>query len=240
MKTIKILLVAFATITMTSCDTSVGSKKSLETEIDSVSYAIGLDMANQMKKNFEEVNTDLYMQGYKSGMTGADLLIEEKDIRQILTNFFQKKNNGIAAKKQDEDLKRKEFEYADVKKAGEAFLAKNKTKKGVITTKSGLQYVVLKKGKGKKPTAQSKVKIHYHGTFIDGKVFDSSVDRKKPYENAANGFVKGFSEALLLMKTGAKYKVFIPQELGYGANPRGGGIKPFMALVFEVELLEVK
>ena len=98
---------------------------------------------------------------------------------------------------------------------------------------------VLKEGKGENPIATSKLKIHYHGTLIDGTVFDSSVDKKQPYDSNANQFIKGFTEGLLLMNKGAKYKLFIPQELAYGATPRPGKIKPFAAIVFEVELLDI-
>ena len=108
-----------------------------------------------------------------------------------------------------------------------------------MTTASGLQYSVIKKGKGAKPSSNTEVKLHYHGTTIDGKVFDSSVDRSKPYELKVNQFVKGFAEGLQLMNLGAKYKFFIPQELAYGYQDKGPLIKPFSALVFEVELLDI-
>ena len=104
-----------------------------------------------------------------------------------------------------------------------------------------MQYIVLKEGTGKKLEATSNVKLHYHGMLLDGTVFDSSVEKKKPYDARANQFIKGFNEGLLLMNEGAKYKFFIPQELAYGATPRQGGkIKPYMAIIFEVELLEIK
>ena len=118
-------------------------------------------------------------------------------------------------------------------------LAVNKTKEGVVTTDSGLQYVILKSGNGEQPAPTSKIKIHYHGTTIDGQVFDSSVDRKEPMESNANQFIPGFNEGLALMNAGAKYRFFIPQDLAYGAQQRGELIKPFSALIFELELLEI-
>ena len=120
-------------------------------------------------------------------------------------------------------------------------MADNKLKDGVVTTDSGLQYIVMKKGNGPMPKRSDRVSVHYHGTLIDGTVFDSSVDRGKPSEFGVGQVVQGWIEGLQLMNVGSKYKFFVPQELGYGATPRpGGAIKPFMTLVFEVELLEIK
>ncbi|MCK5815986.1 MAG: FKBP-type peptidyl-prolyl cis-trans isomerase, partial [Flavobacteriaceae bacterium] len=146
-------------------------------------------------------------------------------------------------KKQEEKkaakLKETEEEFGEVKKGGETFLEANKTKEGVQVTESGLQYIVLKEGTGEQPTKASRVKVHYHGTLIDGTVFDSSVDRGEPTEFGVSQVIKGWTEGLQLMKVGAKYKFFIPQELAYGARP-AGKIKPYSALIFEVELLEIK
>ena len=120
------------------------------------------------------------------------------------------------------------------------FLEVNRSKEGVQTTDSGLQYIVLKEGSGDKPKAISKVKVHYHGTSLDGTVFDSSVDKGVPSEFFVNQVIKGWTEGLQLMSVGSKYKFFIPQELAYGAFPhQGSPIKPFSALIFEVELLEI-
>ena len=147
-----------------------------------------------------------------------------------------------ALKKQKEEASKKvEAEFGDTKAEGVKFLEENKTAEGVQVTPSGLQYIVLKEGNGEKPTETSTVKVHYHGTLIDGTVFDSSVDRGTPAEFPVNRVIKGWTEGLQLMSVGSKYKFFIPQELAYGAFPREGGvIKPFMPLIFEVELLEVK
>ena len=130
-------------------------------------------------------------------------------------------------------------QYEKYKREGEVFLEENKLKEGVQVTASGLQYVVLKGGNTKKPSATDNVTVHYHGTTPDGTVFDSSVDRGESASFGLNQVIKGWTEGLQLMGEGAKYKFFIPQELAYGANPRGGIIKPFMPLVFEVELLKV-
>ncbi|MCL4136524.1 UNVERIFIED_CONTAM: hypothetical protein GTU68_036805 [Idotea baltica] len=143
-------------------------------------------------------------------------------------------------KQQEAAIAKAEKEFAPLKAESEKFLAENKTKEGVVTTASGLQYVVMKKGSGEKPLATSKVLVHYHGTTIDGTVFDSSVDKGKPYDPIINQMIKGWIEGIPLMNVGSKYKFFIPSDLAYGANPRPGGpIKPFAALIFEVELLEI-
>ena len=232
MSIIKNTLAVAITATLFSCGNQVNEVKSLKTEVDSVSYAIGLNYSNQLKKGFEEVNEAVLNQGIRNGLDSTNLLIETKDIQNILKNYFQKKQE---AKKKEELAKAEVY-----KTAGVAFLEANKAKEGVKTTESGLQYIVLKEGTGKRPTTKSRVKVHYHGTTIDGTVFDSSVDKGKPAEFGVTQVIKGWTEGLQLMKEGAKYKFFIPQELAYGANPRPGVIKPFMALVFEVELLEIK
>jgi peptidylprolyl isomerase len=131
--------------------------------------------------------------------------------------------------------------YAKEKAAGDAFLAKNKQKKGVVTTASGLQYEVLKEGSGAKPTAENTVKVHYTGFSIDGKKFESSLDQGKPIEFPLNQVIKGWTEGLQLMNKGSKYKFYIPTELAYGQNPQPGGpILPGSTLIFEVELLDFK
>ena len=127
------------------------------------------------------------------------------------------------------------------KLAGEKFLEENKKNKDVLVTESGLQYIILSKGTGPKPNATSKVKVHYHGTTPYGEVFDSSVDRGEPITFGLNQVIKGWTEGVQLMPVGSKFKFFIPQELAYGANPQpGSAIKPYMPLVFEVELLEIE
>lgn len=240
MRILKNFMTATALIAMVSCNTQTVTKKELKSEVDTVSYALGLNMALQLKGNFDEMDKDLFIQGFKNGVDSTDVLLKNEELSGILSSFFQERQLAKQQKAQEESTKNAEIEFADVKKAGEDFLAANKSKDGVKTTASGLQYMVMKEGKGVKPVATSKLKIHYHGTSLEGKVFDSSVDRGEPYESLANQFVKGFSEGLLLMNAGSKYKFFIPYDLAYGASPRPGGpIKPFESLIFEVELLEI-
>ncbi len=226
-------------VVLFSCNSQGITTKPLNTELDSVNYAFGLNMATNMKKNFPEADKDLFVQGFLSGMDSVNLLISPSKTDSILRTYFQKKQEADMKKQKEEALKKAEEEYGDVKKAGEAFMEENKSKEGVKVTDSGLQYIVLKEGTGETPKANSKVKVHYHGTLSDGTVFDSSVDRGKPTEFFVNQVIPGWKEGLQLMKEGAKYKFFVPQELAYGAFPRPGVIKPFSPLVFEVELIEI-
>ncbi|QTD38214.1 FKBP-type peptidyl-prolyl cis-trans isomerase [Polaribacter batillariae] len=240
MKVIKILAAVTLTVTMFSCGKQIKEVKTLEKEIDSVSYAIGLNLANQFKANLKEVNKDAFIQGYLNGVDSTNLLIEAKDVQNIINTYLRKKQMAQMKEQQEKAAKEAAVKFADNKKAGEDFLAENKTKEGVITTDSGLQYIVLKEGTGEKPaSAKTRVKVHYHGTNLEGKVFDSSVDRGKPSEFNLNQVIKGWTEGLQLMKVGSKYKFFIPQELAYGAQQKGENIKPFSTLIFEVELLDI-
>lgn len=196
----------------------------LLSEYDSVSYALGLDMAIKMRPTFDEINDALFIQGYKE-LDNEKVLLKLEGLDNILRTFF---------------TKRQQREIEKVKNDGISFLEDNKTKEGVKVTESGLQYVVVKEGNDVHPSATDNVTVHYHGTTPEGIVFDSSVDRGQPASFGLNQVIKGWTEGLQLMGEGAKYIFYIPQELAYGANPRGGGpIKPFMPLVFEVELITV-
>jgi len=240
MKVTKFLMVAVVCTLMMSCEKGLyKGTKTLENEIDSVSYAVGLNLTNSMRANFDEMNEEAFVQAIKDGMDSLNFKIDPKKVQSIMNPYFQKKRQAQMQKREEQSIKNAEANFADNKKAGVDFLAENKSKKGVKTTASGLQYMVMKEGKGDlvKPTDQ--IKIHYHGTTIDGEVFDSTVDRKKPYESRANIFVPGFNEGLSLMKKGSKYKFFIPQELAYKHRQKGPKIKPFSTLVFEVEILDI-
>lgn len=216
-----------------SCNKTGATKKPLKTELDSVSYAIGMDVARNVKTSFDDFDHELFIQGFTNFSDSTDILLEQADAQKVVQAYFQKKQQEKAAERQAAGQKNKE--------EGEAFLAENKAKDGVQTTESGLQYIVLKEGTGAQPTTASKVKVHYHGTLLDGTVFDSSVDRGEPAEFGVTQVIKGWTEGLQLMKEGAKYKFFVPQGLAYGANPRpGGAIQPYATLIFDVELLEVK
>lgn len=240
MKVIKLLVVCTVVVSLISCNNNGVSNKPLNSELDSVSYAIGLDMGLKLKSNFENADAELFVQGFQNALDSTNILIEPAQLNATISAYFQKKQQADIAKKQEEAAKKAEVEFGDAKKEGEKFLEENKAKSGVVTTASGLQYTILKEGKGEKPTAASQVKVHYHGTLVDGTVFDSSVDRGEPSTFGVGRVIKGWTEGLQLMPVGSKFKFYIPQELAYGATPRpGGAIKPFMPLIFEVELLEI-
>ena len=235
MKIIKGLLVTAIIASMSSCGNQRNQVSSLETEIDSVSYAVGLNIGlqttRQFKNGFEEVNKEVFIQGFLNGADSLNFLMDEKDVVPLLNSYFQKK--------QQDEMKKKAEETKRNKEEGEAFLAENKTKESVETTESGLQYIVLKEGNGKTPAKTDKVKVHYHGTLIDGTVFDSSIDRGAPTTFGVSQVIKGWTEGLQLMKEGAKYKFFIPANLAYGSQVQGNKIKGNSVLIFEVELLEI-
>ncbi len=228
----KFLSLVTLVLLVVSCNKNGVTKKPLKTELDSVSYAIGLDVARNVKNSFDEFDSDLFIQGFINASDSSDVLLEQADAQKVVQAYFQKKQKKMAEEAQAQgEANRVE---------GVAFLEANKSKEGVQTTESGLQYIVLKEGSGEKPTTTSKVKVHYHGTLLDGTVFDSSVDRGEPAEFGVTQVIKGWTEGLQLMPLGSKYKFFIPQELAYGANPRpGGAIKPYATLIFDVELLEI-
>ena len=239
MKAIKLLSIVLVATIFVSCNKKAVTKDALKTEIDSVSYAIGMDVGRNVQMSFDEINNDLFLEGYLNTIDSADVLIDKTAAQGLVQAYFKKNRAKIQEKQREAAAKKAEADNAEGKLASENFLEENKSKEGVQTTASGLQYLVLKEGEGELPTAESKVKVHYHGTLIDGTVFDSSVDRGEPSTFGVGQVIKGWTEGLQLMKVGSKYKFFIPQDLDYGATPRGGKIKPFDALVFEVELLEI-
>lgn len=174
------------------------------------------------------IDMKLIRQGLINGISG-----EEKTMNAQEAQLYF---NGTMQAVQD---KKNESMYKDNKAAGETFLVENAKKPGVVTTASGLQYEIIKKGTGALPKDTTKVKVHYHGTLVDGTVFDSSVDRKEPAVFGVNQVIKGWTEALQLMPVGSKYKLYIPQQLAYG-NQERGAIKPFSMLIFEVELISIE
>ena len=240
MKLVKKLAVVAVTVSLFSCGNQAQDVKILETELDSVSYAVGLSMSGQLKSNFSEVNKSILAQGIRNGLDSTNLLIDVKDMQEVLSGYFKKKQQAQMEEQQAVASKAAEAKFGENKKAGEDFLEANKSKKGVQTTESGIQYIILKEGSGEKPAGpMTKVKVHYKGTNIEGNIFDSSVDRGTPATFGLNQVIKGWTEGVQLMNEGAKYKFFIPQELAYGAQQKGENIKPFSTLIFEIELLEV-
>ncbi len=229
------LILAVLALTVFACNQKAKPNVTLTTEMDSVSYAIGTSQAKGMLRQVTDLNIDAFVEGFYAEADSSGLKISEEDGRKIIQAFSVK----LRKKQQDEKIKNLEIKHADDIAAGIKFLEDNKSTPGVKVTESGLQYIVLKEGKGAKPAGPtSKVKVHYTGTTPQGEVFDSSKG-KDPIQFSLNGVIRGWTEGVQLMKEGAKYKFFIPQELAYGATPRPGIIKPFMPLVFEIELVEV-
>lgn len=203
-----------------------------KTAKEKASYAIGMAMARNMKAQGIELDADIFAKGFKDTASGAEPVMTDQEAQAAMTVFQAE----MVAKKQEEMKKLSE----ENKKMGEAFLAENKKKEGVKTTASGLQYKVIKEGDGKKPGAKDMVKVNYKGTLVDGTEFDSSYKRNEPATFPVSGVIPGWTEALLLMKTGSKYEIVIPSNLAYGEAGAGGGIIPPNAtLIFEVELLSI-
>ena len=224
-----------STVSVQSSSVQQSSSELLTSEIDSVSFILGKFNASQMKKNMEKElaswpvkgSIEALNAGFMDGIKNVDdTLFLGKDMQSLneyMGTFFQRLEQAMA-----------EAQIAE----GEKYLVENKTKSGVKTTDSGLQYKVITEGTGERPRVNDVVRIHYIGKFIDGTVFDSSVERGEPIELAAGDFVMGFTEGLLLMSVGSKYQLWIPSELGYG-DQGNQAIKPNSVLEFEVELLEI-
>jgi len=214
-------------------ETASNKKVSLTNEVDSVSYALGFNVASQVKtQGFSEINYDALAKAMMDVYEDNDLLMSEVLCGQTLQEFSQK-----AYQKQMEEM---QAGSDDNLKEGQDFLAKNRNEEGIQETESGIQYKVITQGTGPKPKATDKVEVHYHGTLIDGTVFDSSVERGETIEFGLNQVIAGWTEGVQLMPVGSKYKFFIPSELAYGANPRPGGpIGPNMVLIFEIELFDI-
>lgn len=192
-----------------------------------VSYCIGLNIAENLKsQGLGSLEVDSFLEGVKTLLNNEQPKFSVEQANTILQSFFEQKSQE---------------EFAEVKTQGEEFLKLNAQKDGVNVTASGLQYEVVSLGTGVKPQSTSVVSVHYHGTLIDGTVFDSSYERGTPAQFPLNQVIPGWTEGLQLMNEGSKFRFYIPQELAYGANPHPQGpIKPYMALVFDVELLSVE
>jgi FKBP-type peptidyl-prolyl cis-trans isomerase FkpA len=208
----------------------VQAVETLATEKDKVSYMVGMDMASGLQPIKDEIDLNIVMQALRETLAGGKTLMTQEEQQAIRQSFIQK----MQGKQEEQRKSVAEKNQAD----GEKFLAGNKTKAGVKTTASGLQYQVITEGKGAKPAATDTVKVHYVGTLLNGSKFDSSVDRGEPAQFPLNGVIAGWTEGLQLMPVGSKYKFWIPGSLAYGDRGRPG-IEPNALLTFEVELLEI-
>ena len=201
--------------------------------MDKLSYARGIGIGSQLAgMGARELNIDDFAQAIKDVISGSQLKVDNVEAQTLVQNFFQEQE----AKQQAAAAEAGKAAKAE----GEAFLAENGKKEGIVTLPSGLQYQVLKEGNGKKPSATDQVVCHYEGTLIDGTVFDSSYQRNQPATFGLNQVIPGWTEGVQLMQEGAKYRFFIPYKLAYGERGAGAQIPPFATLVFDVELIEVK
>ncbi len=199
--------------------------KTVETQ---ASYGIGFQMGQQLQSNpFEGLDLDSVVAGLKDAFTGQAPQVDNDTLRDAFGEIHQRMQAAKAEQHKEA--------IAD----GENFLAENAKRDGVVTTESGLQYEVLTTGEGAKPTADSTVRTHYHGTLINGSVFDSSYDRGQPAEFPVGGVIKGWTEALQMMPVGSKWRLYVPHNLAYGEQGAGGAIAPYSTLVFDVELLDI-
>jgi FKBP-type peptidyl-prolyl cis-trans isomerase len=199
---------------------------------DRFSYALGMNLGTQLHRQSVEVDPNLVLQGLKDSMSGGKTKMTEEEVRAAFTEM-----QGIMAKKQQEQMA---AVGAANKKEGETFLAANKSKPGVVTLPSGLQYKILTAGTGPKPTPTDSVVCNYKGTLINGKEFDSSYKRGQPATFPVTGVIKGWTEALQLMPVGSKWELYVPSDLAYGDQQRGPDITPNSTLIFEVELLSIQ
>lgn len=206
-------------------------KKSKQTEMelttttDKISYGLGMNIGQNLKsQGFDTLNYEAFLMAIKTAYEGGEFKMDPNAANQMINSYFEEKKVQMLAAN---------------KKAGEDFLAENGKKEGIKTLPSGLQYEVLVEGNGPKPTANDRVTTHYHGTLIDGTVFDSSVERGQPATFPVNGVIKGWTEALQLMPVGSKWRLFIPSDLAYGDRGAGAQIQPNSTLIFEVELLSI-
>ena len=286
-----VLFAAAAAMGLASC-TSQAPKANLKSDIDSLSYMIGVNQGNGLSEvatthmGIDSAYVAEFLKGIEAGAAEGASATNAKALAFVIGKqiglqasglMFNQINGNIFGKDSETSLSKDNFlagllavannkavvtttdaqafinaqldaikekatekQYADNKAAGEKFLAENATKEGVKTTESGLQYKVIKEGQGEIPTKESTVKVHYKGTLIDGTEFDSSYKREEPTSFRADRVIAGWTEALTMMPVGSKWELYIPQELAYGSRQTGEHIKPFSALVFEVELLEIE
>jgi len=195
-------------------------------EIEAVSYCVGMSLGGSLlQQNLESLSPEVIAEAINDAFQGKEMKYSPEEANAIIQKYL----TGISEQK-----------FGKNKEDGAAFLAENAKKDGVTVTESGLQYEVIEAGAGDKPGESTQVTVHYHGTLIDGTVFDSSIERGQPATFGVNQVIKGWTEALQLMPKGAKYRLYIPEDLAYGASPHPEGpIEPHMALIFDVELLEM-
>jgi FKBP-type peptidyl-prolyl cis-trans isomerase FklB len=235
MKKILVLFMCLLLLGLAACQ-KAGAKALKKEDLDSqkkkVSYAIGLDIGKNFKTRSMDIDIAILFEGLKDAQKTGEPLLSTDEIQKVMTQFQQDMMKVEQEKRQAAGLDNKAKEAA--------FLKENAAKPGVMVTASGLQYKVITEGTGPQPKASDTVKVHYRGNLLDGTEFDSSYKRKEPVVFPLNGVIKGWTEALQLMKVGSKYQVFLPSNLAYGEQGAGQVIGPNATLVFEVELIAIE
>jgi FKBP-type peptidyl-prolyl cis-trans isomerase len=226
-------------VVLLAAHAGAGETPAPKTQKEKMSYATGVEVARNLKGQGVDVDLDLMVRGLRDVLSGETLLMTDEDLRKTITDF----QNELRLKQNE--LRRKQAQAPrpvpeDNKKEGDAFLAENKTKEGVVTLPSGLQYKVLKAGDGNKPTDADTVEINYRGTLINGTEVDSSYRRGQPANFEVKRVIPGWGEALKLMPVGSRWLLFIPPELAYGTKGVGRDIRPNATLIFELELIAIK
>jgi len=227
-------MVAVLAPMLSSCAKQSITNAKLKNKTDSLSYAFGIINFNALQADSLQLNPTVVAKAMMDGEKGKAKMTDDI-ARGVIMSFVTERQAEMAERQAEQD----KILYKDYIAENEAFLAKNKEKSGVTVTPSGLQYEVIKMGSGNKPTINSTVKVHYVGSLIDGTEFDSSIERGEPAQFPLSGVISGWTEALQLMPVGSKFRIYLPQELGYGGNQAGDKIKPFSTLIFDVELLEI-
>lgn len=227
---ITIVILSILILLLTACEKKAPPepKIELQTTKQKFSYAIGFQIGNGLKRDNADVDIDIIKKGIMDVLSGSETMISMEEMQAAV---METQKSQLAARQAEGDK---------AKKAGEDFLAANKSKEGIVTLESGIQYKVIKEGTGPKPIASDSVVAHYKGTLIDGTEFDSSYKRGQPATFGLGQVIKGWQEILPLMATGSKWQVFIPSSLAYGERGAGGSIGPNQTLIFDIELLEVK
>lgn len=234
---IAILIGGYALGSFLPFNAQIGSS-SLKTDIDTFAFGVGIDMGYSIKdfavqnEIGEEFSEENFIKGIKAGLANNEDIMSKMDAQMHVQQFIMAQQQAMQMKGQEDAVKTLD--------EGLAFLEENKNRDEVIVTASGLQYEIITKGTGATPSATDNVEVHYHGTLIDGTVFDSSVDRDEAATFQVGGVIAGWTEALQLMKEGSKWKLYIPSELAYGDRQRSEVIKANSTLIFEVELIDVK
>jgi len=219
-------------ICILAAEVSAEESQLLKTEKEKVSYGIGVDVGRNFKKLGIDIDMDILLNGLKDGYSDNKLMMNDKDLRETM-NAYQSELLKKQAQSRIEAAEKN-------KKAGEAFLADNKNKEGVVTLQSGLQYKIIKAVDGKKPAVSDTVECNYRGTLINGTEFDSSYNRGQSSTFKVNGVIRGWTEALQLMTAGSKWLLYVPSQLAYGERGAGRDIGPNETLIFEVELIAIK